>query len=1737
MPDRLPRSESPFSGHPPPSWFATVCWIIIFCLLGILYFRIFQPPPLRRSPPAERFYETAAMRAATSPEAVEARLEEILALGSRYLGQPGHRATAEYLREVYRKAGLEVFEHNVQTAAPRTRQREIFLLENGPDGQPRERVIPDLEIYPFMPNHLQGAVTPDGGLDGRLVLLNSETLSQTVDFNGAIGLLDARPGAFDPAFGFNWTNYARLGLRALIVTSSEGWDKIPWLNVCDRYTGMVSSVPVNYPRLAASPAILRLAGQTVRLKVEVAWENHADVSFCAVLRAAEPAQEGVVLMTPYDAAALLPDLAKAPLQAIPLAFQLQVLEGLVADRATLRRDVIFFHYGSGMNAHEGLNHLLRVLLQNSRRAEQNRLLAALGWESPASGPAPTEGLANPRLRPILKEAGENAIQAAHVAACLDLFEKDAFLIESAATQAAYDRLPIGDREFLKEQWAFVLNNIVLQLGEPLLKARLDLARAGEVTEGPVFEAYLEAKRKQDEAASVAGYSPGHLLLKMPRFAAQHRLREQTLERFNELARFHAGAARQAEEEKAWVRLFDRYRNFSFFETRLLPSIVEPETARSAEELAVFIEAKDFAPELFDYQAILRRSWEAIGRPTGLELTPIKTGHKGNVTGQHPAANWASMTMVREWGYASYAWASMGRRESSEQLASPNDLPYMHELGSIRHSLAAVGDSLLAIAHGGGLLRPMPKAEHKNRTFRGQVLVGDVGRTLIPTQPLPNALVAYRSVVRQGQYNFPGYYNHTFVFTDPYGRYSRRNCASDFINWWLLHVSSGHSPVAAGYDERGRIIYFKDEGPDGQRLFKSVNLSESQTSLATLVAFRAAPVAFFDLTNPQTLRDYKSIRLAAAPSLIDLRKQCRIVDVGVDLAFVQPHQRFDVLLEAGSPDNELVQEVRAFALGPRRTKPGQTPLEIDGRGYLAADHPLFTGLLDESAASLARVNGWRLALQNRYGMADGRTNDYHERGELALEAAAAAEQPRREAENHAANAVIYGMLNHPVLRQAVFEAVLGILWYLALLVPFVFFFEKLLFCATDVRRQLAVQAVIFLTVFLLLRFLHPAFAMVRSSLMILLGFVIILISGGVTLLFSTKFQENLDELRRRQGRVAGAEVNTMGVMGSAFLLGLNNMNRRKVRTGLTCATLVLLTFVMICFTSVQNDLVEQTVAVGKADFQGFLLKREMFARFSRAETFAVRQKYGGQYDVCQRAMWVGRQDWNQKTRKNTDWALVTRQGGFVRQASASSILFFDAEEPLARQLEFTTRRGWFTRAQQDGPNGAIPILLPDRLAAPLGITPQAVDAGQARIEIKGKIFPVQAIFKSDSMNRLRDLDGRDLLPFDIEAMTEVIQRPSGIAARDDDPRIPAEKLLIAPDRDLGIAAADADLITVSLAVSMPKAGYKEASTTIENYMIQSTQPLYYGLDGVAYRGERTRKVSLAGLVDLAIPLLLAGLTVLNTMRGSVYERRGEIHVYNAVGIAPRYIFLMFFAEAFVYAVVGSVLGYLLSQGTGRILTELGMTGGLNMTFTSIATIYASLTIMAAVFLSTWFPARSALDIAAPAEESGWRLPKPDGDELRFDLPFNFRARGRVAILAFFDRYLREHGEGGSGRFQAGIPQVSIEEPTGAETSATPMPRIEAVTWLKPFDLAVSQRLIIELPDDPDTGLYKARVRLVRLSGSQESWLRLNRGFVTLLRRHFLHWRAVPEEDRNEMFTEAGQLLRQQRIVETAQQAVK
>lgn len=1673
--------------------------LVLTLLLVVWQMEVFRPLAWFGSDRGGKDSEYDAMLAAVAPERVGEVQARILANGPRFLGLPGMEQTGQLMRQAFEEAGLEILEHEVRTVSPMTELREIQSAASG-------EALPGVEIFPFFPNQLQPMTTGRDGITGELLLLNEETIRSRSDFTGVIGVVDTAPGRFSEEYGFDWVKYARLGVQALILTDSRGLDAAPWPLIGSQVEpyGMVSSTPVNFVRLAATPELLGHLGEEVLLRVITRFEQVPNTILYGILRAPEPAEEALVIVSSYDAMSLLPDLSPGAMQAISPALQLQILEGMLAHRDTLRRDVIFMTYGSSVMAWDGLNHLMRILQGNTHREDENPLLRTFGIES--------GGGENQRLQHLRTRKGKNARQLEQVTATLSAVETPGFLTDPEATRQAVNRLSGRQRELLDRELRYVLNSLSIEASEPLMERKLGYLRINDESgESPEFQQYLEAKKAYDQIISIAGYSAVTLAERALKYVEEYDLSARLTARLRELVEHEQFVERQIGQELAIARLFDGYRNFGFFSSRLAP-VANPD----APEVLTFHSGREkTGPRQQGVADVFLTVAEQLRLPD-FELTPydrISPPFDGEMEPMTPE----SADLIDRWGYSSYLFFNRRRTGSYREFTAPIVPPYAQNLESLRSSMADFAAGLLAIGRGEGPLTPSSLQEWLYRSYGGRVTLSNVGLSIVPDHPVPNAVLANMDVAGAELYSYPGFYMHPLVMTDPYGEFRLDFNANDWeVRWAMYRNGQAISPIAAAYDEEGLINVIKDIGEDGQRLFKSVGLATADRQAMenmTIVTFRATPLAVYDLTNPQSMREYNGIRLLDADGKVAFRKFFRLGETRLHVGFLEKDQRAFVLLMAGSPENELVQSVRAFALNLDDGSETEMDAEVatDAPGYLAGDTGAIAILPMETARSMTTVNERRLEEQQRLRMTDEQMEAYHRKAERALARAEGEGLPLTESIDHLRDSVTYATLNHPVIRNNINEAVVGIVWYLALLVPFVFFFEKLVFGFADVRKQLTAQALIFVSAFILLRFLHPAFELVRSSVMILLGFVIILISVGITLLFSSKFKENLEEIRKKQGKVTGAQVNTMGIVASAFLLGLNNMHRRKVRTGLTCATLTLLTFVMISFTSTQSDVAIEDTAIGKAPYQGILVRKENFEPILDGELFAFTSRYGGKFDVAPRRMYVG--EMLDRKPGNPAFVLTRDAGEFEIEVPIESMLQFSPREPLRDQIRFLTETTWFP----EEPTDQTPLLVPSELADQLGLTVAAVNESPQPVRLNGRTFYVTGIFEAESLDALRDLDGGDLLPFDIEQMATVTEagKPTHIVATEADPRIPASELVIAPVGEYFGNVPSSEVIYGSLAVAMPEADYKDALEAIEGFMEQTAQPVYYGLDGVAFRGKRTREATMAGMIDLIIPLLIAGLTVLNTMKGSVYERRDEIFVYNAVGIAPRYIFFMFIAEAFVYAVVGSVLGYFLSQGTGRVLTLLDLTGGMNMTFASLNTIYASLTIMAAVFLSTYFPAKSAMEIAAPAEDSGWKLPEPDGDTLAFDLPFNFRRRGRMAVLSFFDRYLRDHAEGSAGSFFTGNTRMGVD----VDEAGDYIPQIETTVWLKPFDLAVSQRMVISLPVDEETGQFKARISLTRLSGTRESWLRLNQHFVAQVRRHFLHWRAVSPAEREEMFHEA------------------
>lgn len=1685
---------------------ATGVVLLVALTVSVFFFRMFPPELLEKTPDPAAGYDQAPMQAATTTSVVEDQMGQILSLGSRFMGQDGHKAMLTHMKNAYQAAGLEILEQENYCAAPRTSIRRIS--EAG--GQ----VLPDVEVYPFMPNNLQPMNTPDEGLTGELILINQETLATRKSFSNGIGLISAKAGELPETLGFLWARYARLGLKALIVSHPDGLAEMPWDRVASGDECMVSTLPINYVRVTATPEIFAHVGKEVCLTVRTAFAETRHTTLFGILRSPQASESALILSCDYDACSMLPDLAPGAMQALGPALHLQLLAGLLPYRDQLKRDILFIAYGGEMMGHDGKYNLLRLLGANSgsQAATENPVLRGLGIEEEQED----AGVASPVRKRLAQQQVDND-------AALQIIEE----ITSTWPEKSRSSLTPEAQVVFDQQIEYVLNGLILTLSEPMLQAKITFEKRGDGDiESAEFAAYQAAKSVYEKAMAAAGFSLEQILASKQAFVAQHGVMDRFKQRFADLLAYHQRRQRQLTQDLTVLDLLGGYGEKVFVHPLLAPANREG----AAEEMTILAGYDaDTQPKLFT--ELLGHASRAT---SGVKVRSYEKDHERTNASQIGSAPGGFIyPFGGAAGHAFFAPISYNRGDAYSKYGYPVAEPFMTELDSLSGTLPTIAETVLSLAMGSGTGEFPGRAGRVSTNgasvnLGGRVLVSNVGQSMVPSFPLAGAVI---TGFRQQYVINPGYYSNPFYLTDPYGGYDLPYHVLGFAS----HHPNGYSPVAVGYGDDGTIALIKDEGPNGQRLFKSTGISTWVTEImqsVTIVTFRAAPMCLLDLLNPQTMREYSGVELVDKHGLATPEKICRFpfsgVAEGVQTTFVPPEESYYIKLLSGTADNEFANETRAFLLNVEKGFVGEPDREIDGAGYLAQDNSLIYDVTSDAARSMSFLNGKRLDLQKRHHMSDERTEDYHGKGEALTRESESGDLPLAEAVRKSRESITYSTLNHPILRESIFEAVLGILWYLGLLVPFVFFFEKLVFGYSDIRKQLVAQSIVFVIVFALLNVLHPAFSMVRSSMMILLGFVIMLVSGGVAIMSSGKFHENLEELRKRSGKVKAADVNLMSAIGSAVMLGLNNMHRRKVRTGLTCATLVVMTFVMICFTSVQSDLVDSQISLGKAPYQGFLVKKDNFRGLTSGEVYALNEEYGHLYDICPRTALIGSIDWESNYSNPEIEAVFTSESGITRSATFQSILTFNEHDPIQHALEFLEPSSWFSAedclASQDAP----PVIIPDTVAEQLGISPAQVTAGTASLKIESRDYQVKGIFKAESLAQLRDLDGQDLLPFDIDALeTVALDSAAGqVVAEVDAIRLsPGSVILFPADRDpVACQSLYSKKVISSVAVSMPDLDYAEARDRILAYMERSAQSVYYGLDGMAYVGKRTRETSLAGLLDMLIPLLLTGLVVLNTIRGSVYERREEIYVYNAIGIAPRYVFFMFFAEAIVYAVVGAVMGYLMSQGVGRVLTELEMTGGLNMTFTSLTTIYASLAIAAATIISTFFPARTAMEIASPADDAGWKLPEPKGDILAFDLPFTFTHRDRIAVLAFFERYLQNHGEGSSGRFFATPPTVEISEKLDELADGAYIPRVVTTIWLKPYDLSVSQQMRISLPTDANTGEFIAHIELIRLSGTRESWMRLNQGFVAQVRKHFLHWRAVGDEDREEMFDEAVTLLR-------------
>ena len=943
--------------------------------------------------------------------------------------------------------------------------------------------------------------------------------------------------------------------------------------------------------------------------------------------------------------------------------------------------------------------------------------------------------------------------------------------------------------------------------------------------------------------------------------------------------------------------------------------------------------------------------------------------------------------------------------------------------------------------------------------------------------------------------------------------------------------------------KGEIDYAPDLGTSGAKYIPLDVMVTTATKETPVIVFRAVPTAIYDLVDQQSLRALTSIDVYDGESNGEPRMYGYAIDPHdattagsyvEDLAvlFSQPGSRLKIAMSSGPG------AVRLLLINSQydAKHPFDKSNHPEGIGYLVAGNPKDAqnadmlgvsgdlqydatqeiargGAIYDTALHVAedmwKLDDSRMRRLAKYKILDmnGKEGvpDLHRSSMQAMQnaykARDAKDWERFDSESRAAWG--YESRAYPDVQQLASDVVQGVLFYLALLLPFAYFAERLLFGFFDLRRQLTAAAGIFIVIFFIFSQIHPAFDILQSSpLIVLLAFIMLALSCLVIGLISGKFEEQVKQMNAGSGGSAHkGDIGRVSVAVAAFNLGISNMRRRKARTFLTCATLVLLTFTVLSFTSVVQSLRFNQVPAPSDHgprYNGILVRTAMWDPLQEPAYRLLADEYGREHAVAPRAWFFGTQMGEQSflTLKRADKSYDARALCGLSPQEASLTHPQDALEPGGR---------WFA------PGDTYTVVLPDTIANVLRV--DSKDVGTAKVTYSGVEYTVIGILNSQKLKELADLDNEILTPVDFIAMNKSSKSGGGgDTGFKEYTHLEPDQVFFIPYQTA--TNQGAELRSIGIDFGNPKQVIEDLKPLMRRLGLNlyAGQILHPEIDGPT-RGHIDRFSSIAatnshGMELVFFPILIASLIVLNTMLGSVFERVHEIHIFSSIGLAPSHIGMLFMAEALVYAILGSVLGYLLGQLTSKVLVLFGWLPDLYLNFSSTSAVLTTLIVVAVVLLSTLYPARKAAEVATPAADRTWKVPEPDGDHWIVPLPFAVTGDQASGLNGFLGEWFGAYEEYSIGDFVTqGVTQEEFETPTGLAY------RIKCMTWLAPFDLGVSQRVAIETRPTDTPDVYDIRLLLDRESGDISNWKRVNRRFLNTLRRQFLLWRTLKQSDRD------------------------
>ena len=928
----------------------------------------------------------------------------------------------------------------------------------------------------------------------------------------------------------------------------------------------------------------------------------------------------------------------------------------------------------------------------------------------------------------------------------------------------------------------------------------------------------------------------------------------------------------------------------------------------------------------------------------------------------------------------------------------------------------------------------------------------------------------------------------YVMSDRQGRFLLKGVANK------KHTQDKIILEGYRFNEDGSVIWAIDKKLTGKNSYR---VKMQRNAMKTdLVMFQCRQTTIFDLLEPRSFRYMTKLQL------IDGRREAPPVRYWYSRIDTRQSIITSIFLE---PDTPLKLTLSDSVLKKKLILTNGSATNTLGEGYDISAYPSLFNTRYKAARDMWTLLRSRISNLEEHGIYNSRIKVLQTEGELSLSRAEEALRTLQfdtfSEESSRSWALASRVYEHVEKTQK--DVLFGVLFYIALFVPFAFCMERLLFGFVSIYKRIAGFTGVLLLLVLIISQVHPAFELAYSPTVVILAFFIIGLSFLVTMIIVLRFEDEMILLQRQASHQRPEEISTWKAFVAAFFLGVSNLRRRRLRTVLTCLTLIILTFTIMSFTTVKSmERHNRLLFTKTAPYQGLLLKNIGWHDLPAESLTVFNALFQGSSSVAPR-VWLEAEEPVRALRIEAGFQgqLFTMQG----------ITGLAASEPDVSGLDRVLLRGrWF----REGENRA--VIIPSRLAERLNIDPARPE--QSHLDLWGIQLKIIGIFSEKLFQQSPDLDGEIITPaiFPSESMIEISEVEKEALESGEDVRnfqgryrhIPPDQMLIIPASTL--LEMGGKLKGVAL---KPGNASRALPFDVETLTDRFNLTLFSGESEGVFVYNASETMSYSGMPNIIIPLIISILIVLNTMISSVYERKREIAVYTSVGLAPSHVSFLFIAEALAFAILSVVLGYVFAQTSAGFLADTRLWSGITVNYSSTAGVAAMILVMAVVLLSVIYPSKVASSIAIPDVNRSWSMPTVTSDRLVITLPFLMRFHEIASICGFLYSYFKGHQDVSHGLFSTGPVEVVKISETGKHTlpMAVQCVHLRAKVWLAPFDFGIMQWVDIrfcQAQEGPD--FLEICVTMDRRSGELSLWHRGNKSFLNALRKQLLVWRSLNDE---------------------------